>query len=508
MSGLAEILAENQRLRESEERLQAQVSDQAAKLEAATRRADFLAQELEFLRSKRNGPRNERFEGDGQGMLPFEAAEPPPKRLPQRESTELGEPGSKAKPKRRNLDENATLERKPVRCKPSETPVCTDCKHTLKSAGLQHSKRVDYIPGRFVILEVACEKYRCEHCSNSAVLTVPSPFALPKALCGNGLLAKVLVDKTADHIPLNRQAKRMKREGFEVATSTLSSWVKRSAGLLKVVADAIRDELLAGDMLQSDDTGLPVQDGTDGKLRKGRMWVATDQTQAFYWFSATKEGEVPTDALRDFQGELLLVDGGSEYNQAVRKLGLKRAGCWSHLRRYFHDARMYNPDEAEFVLSVVRELFLIERHLRGRPPDDVRALRQEFSKPLVDKLFAWLKQYSKTVRPKSKIGEAVGYALNQRREMQLFLEHPELPLHNNLSELLLRQPVVGRKNWLFAGSEGGAQAAATLYTLVSSCMLQAIDPHEYLVDVLNRLPDYPANRVSELTPLRWSAARG
>ena len=256
-----------------------------------------------------------------------------------------------------------------------------------------------------------------------------------------------------------------------------------------------------------DDTGFPVQDGCDGALRKGRLWAFTDQAQVFYAFTATKEGIYPAELLEGFQGELLLVDGGSEFNKVVRDQDLSRGGCWSHLRTYFFHARHHHPVEAALALGTIRDLFALEKTLRGRPPEEIRAARQERAKPLIDGFFRWVKALSSTVRPKSKLGKATTYARNQKAALRLHLEHGDLPMHNNLSELMLRQAVVGRKNWLFARSEGGADAAATIYTLVGSCMLQGIDPHEYLVDILTRLPDYPSTRVNELTPQAWRLAR-
>ena len=158
----------------------------------------------------------------------------------------------------------------------------------------------------------------------------------------------------------------MKREGFEVGTNTLSGWTCGGAKVLEIVADAVRLELLAGDYLQGDDTGLPVQDGSDGMLRKGRLWAFTDQQQVFYAFTDTKEGEHPAHLLEGFAGELLLVDGGSEFNQVVREQELLRAGCWSHLRSYFFDARHHHPVEAALALGTIRDLFMIERRLHGQ----------------------------------------------------------------------------------------------------------------------------------------------
>lgn len=188
-------------------------------------------------------------------------------------------------------------------------------------------------------------------------------------------------------------------------------------------------------------------------------------------------------------------------------LELERAGCFSHLRRYFFDARHHHPNEAALALRTIRDLFVLERSLEGAPLERVREVRQQDARPLVEGLFTWIDQLSTTVRPTSALGEALGYARNQRDTFFVYLDRPELPMHNNLSELLLRGPVVGRKNWMFSGSEGGAEAAAVMFTLIGSCMLQAIDPLVYLTDVLDRLPFHPANRVHELTPLHWRLAR-
>lgn len=545
MLGLAEILDENHRLRKSMTALEGQVSEMTgglrdrdealatqalelataaselakrdAMLEAVKARAEELAQQLEFLKLKARGPASQRYVPEEQDVLPFPGDITPPPRAPEPEpndeepeetsTTDKKKKKRKGKtPKRRNRDAFAHFPSRPVTCKTTDDATCAGCGGLLGVIGQAVSFRVDWVPGHFIIDDVIRDKCACPNCPDQGVLTVPGPYALDRALCANGLLARVLVDKFADHIPLNRQVRRMGREGFEIGSNTLAGWVKQSAGLLKIVAKAVYTELLEGDFLQGDDTGFPVQDGGDGALRKGRLWAFTNQEQVFYAFTATKQGIYPAKLLKNFAGDLLLVDGGSEFNKVVRDQDLERAGCWSHLRTYFFHARHHHPVEAALALATIRDLFLLERSLRGKPPDEVRARRQAEALPLIDGFFEWVKALSARVRPKSKLGEAVTYARNQEAAMRLHLEHGELPMHNNLSELMLRQAVVGRKNWLFARSEGGAEAAATIYTLIGSCMLQGIDPHAYLVDILGRLLDHPSNRVNELTPRAWRLA--
>lgn len=526
MTGLAEILQENARLRTalaasraelvaSRAELvasRAELAKRDAMLEAVKATADDLARQLEFLRLKAAGPASQRFVPESQELLPFTGDIEPPPRAPVPEDNENEDNGSgpkprRKKPRRRSRDDLAHMRSRKVTCKSTDDATCASCGGALSVIGQATSFRVEWVPGHFMVEDVSRDKCACPTCPAEGVLTVPGPYALERALCGNSLLARVLVDKFCDHVPLHRQTRRMKREGFEVGSNTLASWVKQGASLLGVLAQAVRRDLLTSPWLQGDDTGFPVQDGGDGKLRKGRLWAYTDQQQVCYAFTPTKEGTFPAQLLDGFGGKLLLADGGSEFNQVVRQQGLDRAGCWSHVRTYFFDARHHHPAEATLALGTIRDLFMLERPLAGRPPDEIKAHREQHAKPLIDGFFAWVKALSTMTRPKSKLGEAVRYATNQEAALRVYLTHGELPMHNNLSELMLRQAVVGRKNWLFARSEGGAEAAATIYTLVGSCMLQGIDPHAYLVDVLARLPSHSVARVGELTPQAWRLAR-
>jgi len=519
---MGEILEENQHLRREMAALRALLSgvegklaERDAMLEALQRKAEYLAQRLELVQLEHTRPASQRYVPEGQEALPFDPSIVPPPRTPtpdvqsdeeETEKTPKKRRGGKKTPRRRNRDDFADLPAKPVHCAAADE-TCIKCGGPLKVIGQAESFRIDWVPGHFVRHDVARDKCACPNCPDQGVLTVTGPYALDRSMAANGLVARIIVDKFADHIPANRQAKRMRREGFEVGSHTLSSWIGKTGSALRLLARAVRTELFTKNTLQGDDTGMPVQDGGDGKLRKGRMWAFTDQEQVFYAFTDTKEGKEPAALLKDFNGELLLVDGGSEFNRVVREKDLERAGCWSHLRTYFHKARQHHPTEAHLALGTLHDLFMIERDIWGKPPDVVRAARQKHSKPLVDGFFEWVKALSQVTRPDSILGKALTYAVNQEPYLRVFLEHGDVPMHNNLSELMLRQTVVGRKNWLFARSEGGAKAAATLYTLIGSCHLQGIDPWFYLRDVLDRLLDYPGNRLAELTPKNWRLAR-
>ena len=533
MSGLATILEENQRLREllavRERDLQQRdetlrehqetlrkrdetLREREAMVATLRQQTDKLERALAVIEARLRGPASERYIPENQGVLPFsgETASPPRTQLPKPApaSKKRSSRGGRAtrKPRRRKL-QNIGLPVREVHCRADPAAACHRCGGPLRSAGKAISHQVNWVPGHFVVDKHIRDRCACPDCPTEGILTVPPPAALSRSICGNGLLSRLLIDKFSDHLPLHRQARRMGREGFEVATSTLSGWVVAAAELLSPLAAAIQADIQKSPFLQGDDSGFPVQDGGNGKLRQGRIWAFTDQAQVWYAFSDTKKGEVPTRLLADYSGEVLLADGGSEFNQVVVALGLERAGCWSHLRRYFFESRLYHPAEAGLALDTIQDLFEVERGLKGKPPDEVQRAREEFSRQLVDGLYVWVKSMSTVTRPDSLLGKALTYARNQEAFMRLFLVHPSLPIHNNLSELMLRQPVVGRKNWLFARSEGGAKAACTVYTIVGSCMLQGVDPFAYLNDIFSRLPDHPINRVKELTPRAWRLAR-
>lgn len=494
-----------------------------AQLVEAVSSNEKLARQLEALKHRLHGRRNERFTLDPSQLVLFAATGEPIPPVPD----EAPDPAPEAEaaspsavlPERRKRGQNIqrhkhgrgklpdTLPRRRIHCTHPEGATCPRCKGALAVIGQDVTERLEWVPGHFEVLEIATDKAACPACPGAGVQAAIGPsFALPRALCANGLLAKVLCDKFADHIPLHRQARRFAREGLDLSVSTLCGWTLRGAELLKVIVEAMMKAIRAGCWAQADDTGFPIQDGTDGQLRSARLWTYANGEHVVFRVTSTKKGDGPAEHLADFKGRLLL-DGGSEFNLIADALGVERAGCWSHARRYFFDARTTDPIGAGEALILIRDIFLIEREIVDATPERRHAVRQERTRPAVERFRQWLESQRGRLRPGSDLARGVKYATNQWKRLTMFLDHPELPIHNNTAEFQLRQPVVGRKNWLFAGSEGGAQAAAVIYSLVGSCILQAIDPWAYLLDVLDRLPDWPANRVIELSPARWREAR-
>lgn len=531
MPGLGQVLDENKRVREvirakdailteQSELLQRQLEQQRAlvqqvatltdQVEALRNSNELFAKHFEFLDKRRQLAAAERFVGAQLQPTLFEGPAPP--RDPEVEKADAARPTERRDRRktpthqrkgRRNLAE-LDLPRKVVFVPIEEGDVPDD--PDLVRVEDRVTYRVGWVHGHYAVLEIRQEQPARASEPEPFVWTAPEPFLLPGAMCDDGILVRTLVDKFADHLPLNRQAARMTREGLPIGTNVLAGWVVNAYSRVRSLVLALRMQIAGSSLILGDDSGFPVQDGSDGALANGRLWVFTDQKQAFFAFSRTKEGEHPAALFEglDIRGRLV-VDGGSEFNQVEKERDLARGGCWSHLRRYFFNASIQH-DVAKHGLAVIHDLFMVERDLVDLAPRARLAVRAVRSAPLVDAFFAWVKGLVPKVRPGSKLGDAVTYAINQEPRMRLFLSHGDVPLHNNLSELLLRQPIVGRKNWLFAGSEGGAEAAAGWFSLIASCRLQGIDPAVYLYDVFQRLPDHPGKWLHELTPLNWRLA--
>lgn len=404
---------------------------------------------------------------------------------------------------------------------PKNTPVqttrfelgdesCPECGEPLTKLGEDSRKRVAWVPGHFVVRQTIVETGFCPNHPAESLFTPEGPdFIVPGGVLDNGLLNKVVIDKFADGLPLNRQAKRFARKGVHLPTSTLSRNVIAHAGLGQHIVDAMRTELIASSWLQGDATGFPILVGDRGEAHPGQLWVYSNGETAVFQVSMTKHGIYPKTFLEGFTG-VWLADGASNYNEVARLDGVERAGCWAHARRYLFEARNDHVAVIE-GLALVRDLFLDERQAMLLEPDERRTHRQRVAVPQLERLKTWIETHRRSEhvvkRPKSAFAKALQYLTNQWEPLVRFVEHPEIPVHNNRSELLLRTPVTGRKAWLFAGSPMAADAAAIEFSLVTSCMLVGEDPAAYLDDVMPSLWRKTPTEIAELTPAKWARRR-
>jgi transposase len=416
---------------------------------------------------------------------------------------------SRRKPARRPLPEPLPRERI-VYPAPSTCPCCGG---TLHKIGEDVTETLELVPRRWKVIQHVREKFSCRWCESITQPPAPShPIARGRA--GPGLLAHVLFSKYCLHLPLNRQSTVYAREGIELDVSTLADWVGACAATLTPLVEAIQGHVFAAERIHADDTTVPVL--ARGRTRTGRLWGyvrddkpfgGLDPPAAAFFYSPDRGGEHPERHLARYAG-LMQADAYAGFNrlyEATRRPGpIIEAACWAHGRRKFFDlARLQKAPIAVEAVERIDALFAIEREINGLTPEPRLAVRNERSRPLVAALETWLRQQRAKLSRRSETAKAIDYSLKRWTALTRFLEDGRLCMSNNAAERAARCVAVGRKNWTFAGSDEGGRRAAAIYTLIETAKLNDIDPQAWLEDVLARLPDHPAKRITELLPWNW-----
>jgi hypothetical protein len=315
------------------------------------------------------------------------------------------------------------------------------------------------------------------------------------------MLADTVVRRWDDHTPLNRLERIYGRDGLDLARSTICTWHDQIAQLAEPLIAAMYDDALMQPYLCADATGVLVQ--AKQKCRRGHFWVlVAPAVHVLFRFSARHDGDAVDKLIGSYQG-YLVVDAHIVYEHLFKSGKIIEVACWSHARRYFWYSRSSDPERANIALGLISELFRIERSLGDASADERLLVRKQQSQPIVDAFFRWCDVEKDLVLDESPISKAIGYATNQKAALERFLENGSLPLHNNVSELQLRRQAVGRKNWIFVGSEDGAKANTTFVSLLASCRMHQIEPWAYLRDLFCLLPSWPSARVLELAPAYW-----
>jgi transposase len=341
---------------------------------------------------------------------------------------------------------------------------------------------------------------------------------IDKGLPGPGLLAHVIVSKYVDHLPLHRQERIFTRQGVELSRSTMCDWMAACARLLTPLYQLLIEQVLRSRTIHTDDTTVPVQEAGQNRTKSGRLWVYIgdrDHPATVYEYTATHARDGPATFLKGFEG-FLQADAANLYDGIYTTGKIVEVGCMAHCRRHFHEARTSDTAVAHETLARIRALYAVEDEaaeliaagkLTGEAADAVRLrLRQEKTKPLLTSLSDWLKEQALKALPKSPIGLAIAYALRHWQALTRFADQGFLNIDNNAAERALRGIALGRKNWLFAGSDEGAKTAAVLYSIVATCKQLGVDPFAYLCDVLARLPNHPTASLAELLPAPWAIA--
>jgi transposase len=390
----------------------------------------------------------------------------------------------------------------------AEEKHCSACHQDLRLIGEETSEHYEFIPASVLVVEDACLKYACA----CTVRTAGKPAQpIEKSTAGASLLAQVIVAKCVDHLPLHRQEKIFQRHGVDISRKTMCGWLAQCAGLLDPLYQSAKEVLFRSKVIGTDDTGVKVLDVKLPFARTGRIWPYYGDKEhpvIVYDYTATRGRAGPEKFLKGYRG-YLQADAYGGYDAFFKDpaRGLMEVGCWAHARRYYHKA--LDSDQARMgpALLLIAQLYRVEKEARSLSALERLGLRQQQSRPILDKLRDYLLEIEAEVLPKSPEGRAVRYTLKNWTALMRFCEDGHLEIDNNATEGSIRGVAIGRNNWIFFGSDHGGSTAAVLRSFTASCQRNGIDPFVWLKDVLSRIASHPITRIAELLPHSWASAQ-
>jgi transposase len=484
-----------------------QIHDQAAQEHQQV--VDDLRRQIEVLRRYVFGPRRERLiEAPGQGHL-FELDTAPSAPLPAvPPARDRGIPARKRKLRKPDYDQLPQ-----VRIEhdlPEAEKICSHCGEAKACIGQDEARVLEFIPAHFEMHVHVLPKYACSHCRDGVVSPETPPRPVSGCIAGAGLLAQVVVSKFSDHLPLYRFEDISARHGLYLSRSTLCDWVRNVADLLRPLYELEKELVRKGPVIWTDDTPVTVLGGEKGGSHKGRFWVYIGPAEFpydVYDFTENRKRDGPAQFLANYAG-YLQADAFSGYDGIFTGSDgqVLEVACWAHARRKFFDARLSSPAEASLILEIIRRLYEVEDRARPLDNDGRRAIRQTEATPILGRLREELDRLSTKLLPKSALAQAVTYALNQWQALCRYTQDGRLTIDNNVSERRLRDQAIGRKNWLFLGSDEAGPRAAVLCTIIAGAKRHRLEPWAYLREVILQLSvDASPEFLARLLPDRWAS---
>lgn len=431
------------------------------------------------------------------------------------ESSATSEQEAPGKTPRRKLPEH--LPRRDETHEPSAC-TCPRCgSDRMRQVGEDVTEVLEYVPGRFEVVRHVRPAYSCAKCETMTQAPMPE-LPIPRAMAGASVLTHVIMSKYADHLPLYRQAEIYTRDGLDLDRSLLASWVGKAAWLLKPLAERIGEHVMAGSVIHADDTPVPVLAPGNGKTKTGRLWIYLRDERphagpappaVLYRYTPDRKGEHCRKHLAGFRGHLH-ADGYSGFAELYESAGdnpaaVTEVACWAHVRRGFFDVHKATGSAiAREALERIGQLFDIERTIAGQAADRRREIRRREVREKIDALGQWLDHQLSLISGRSELAKAIRYARVRWKALTAYLDDGRLEISNNAAENAIRPITLGRKNWLFAGSDSGGDRAAIMYTLIRTAKLNGLEPESWLRNILGRIGSHPINRLDELLPWKMT----
>jgi transposase len=481
-------------------------------------RCEQLEHRLDVLLRQRFGPSAERLDSSQLQLFAREVLQTQGEETPEAPSTTVREHARRNG--RRKLPEDLPRLRVEYDLTDEER-CCPECQEPRRKIGEETSEQLEYEPAKVHVIEHVRMKYACPKCEGHLVTAPKARQAIEKCLAGPGLLAQVAVSKYSDHMPLHRLERIFKRHGIEISRSTMCDSMRLTAEALEPLRALMQKEVHASKVVHTDDTPVPVQEKGRGKTRQGRFWVYVgDETHryAVFDYTPTRSRAGPESWLKGFEG-YLQADAYAGYEVLYATGKVVEVACWAHARRKFYDARMTDPGRCHQAMAWIKRLYAVERESKERFKAErnkengpsLASIREELRRGksilLLEQFKEWLDRQSREVLPKSPTAEAIQYVRTRWPSFTRYTTKGILAIDNNISENALRAVALGRKNWLFAGSDRGGCAAAVLFSMLASCRLNNVEPWSWMRDVLRRIPDITVKELPELLPDRWQASQ-